>query len=80
MATFAYLARDKTGQAVNGTVTADTVHIVAPERPNGAHAWIPAERARLFGTDLSLHIDRSAHRLTVSTAPGYAVPLIVPPS
>ena len=41
------------------------LRVVAPERPNGAHAWIPAERARLFGTDLSLHIDRSAHRLTV---------------
>ena len=41
------------------------LRVVVPERPNGAHAWVPADRARTGGTDLSLHIDRSAHRLTV---------------
>jgi len=41
------------------------LRIVIPERGNGEHAWIREEKAKLFGTDVSVHIDRSARRLTV---------------
>ncbi len=41
------------------------LRVVVPERPNGTHAWVRADRARAGGTDVSIHIDRSAHRLTV---------------
>ena len=41
------------------------LRIVIPERENGEHAWIRAGKARLFGTDVSIHIDRSERRLTV---------------
>ena len=41
------------------------LRIVIPERPNGEHAWIKEERARLFGTDVSVRIDRSGRRLVV---------------
>ena len=41
------------------------LRIVIPERENGEHAWIREEKAKLFGTDVSVHIDRSARRLTV---------------
>jgi hypothetical protein len=39
--------------------------VVTPERPNGRQGWIPERRARLGGTDWSLHVDRAARRLTV---------------
>src|SRR5688572_6881726 len=41
------------------------LRIVIPERENGEHAWIRAAKARLFGTDVSIHVDRSERRLTV---------------
>lgn len=41
------------------------LRVVAPERPNGKAGWIPARRARLGGTDWSVHVDRSARRLTL---------------
>ena len=64
------------------------LRVVVPERPNGEPAWIRADRARAGGTDVSLHVDRSAHRLTVRRGgevvrritvgtglPGHATPL-----
>jgi lipoprotein-anchoring transpeptidase ErfK/SrfK len=39
--------------------------VIAPERPNGRVGWIPARRARLAGTNWSIHVDRSARRLTL---------------
>ncbi|HYM58559.1 MAG TPA: L,D-transpeptidase, partial [Solirubrobacteraceae bacterium] len=41
------------------------LRVIAPERPNGRAGWIPERRARLGGTDVSLHVDRSARALTV---------------
>jgi hypothetical protein len=41
------------------------LRVVVPERRNGGHAWIRSARVRTAGTDLSLHVDRSAHELTV---------------
>lgn len=41
------------------------LRIVIPERGNGEHAWIREGKARLFGTDVSVHIDRSERQLTV---------------
>jgi hypothetical protein len=41
------------------------LRILVPERGNGEHAWIRARKARMFGTDVSLHVDRSARRLAV---------------
>jgi hypothetical protein len=41
------------------------LRVVASERPNGRAGWIPEPRARLASTDLSVHIDRSARRLTL---------------
>jgi hypothetical protein len=39
--------------------------VVVPERPNRRPAWIPESAARLGATDVSIHVDRSARRLTV---------------
>jgi hypothetical protein len=39
--------------------------VVATERPNGRHGWIPAAGARLYGTDFSIHVDRSERRLVL---------------
>src|SRR5215213_626895 len=39
--------------------------VVTPERPNGRVGWIPERRARLGGTDWSVHVDRSERRLTL---------------
>ena len=36
-----------------------------PERPNARPGWIPAGRAQLGATDVSLHVDRSNRTLTV---------------
>ena len=39
--------------------------VVVPELPNARPGWIPAVRARVGATDVSLHVDRSARTLTV---------------
>lgn len=44
------------------------LEVIAPERPNGRRGWIPERRVRLDATDLSVHIDRSARRLTLRRA------------
>lgn len=41
------------------------LRVIAPERPNGRPAWIAAGAARLGAVDISIHVDRSARRLTV---------------
>ena len=41
------------------------LRVLASERPNGRAGWIPEDRARLASTDLSIHVDRSARRLTL---------------
>jgi hypothetical protein len=41
------------------------LRVLASERPNGRVGWIPAARARLASTDWSIHVDRSARRLTL---------------
>jgi lipoprotein-anchoring transpeptidase ErfK/SrfK len=41
------------------------LQVLAPERPNGRDGWIPASAVRLGHTDVSIHVDRSAHRLTL---------------
>jgi hypothetical protein len=41
------------------------LRVVASERPNGRHGWIPEANVRLGGTDYAVHIDRSARRLTL---------------
>ena len=42
--------------------------VIAPERKNGRVGWIPERRARLASTNVSVHVDRSARRLTVRRA------------
>ena len=41
------------------------LQVVVPERPNGRPGWIRAAAARPGAVDVSLHVDRSARRLTV---------------
>jgi lipoprotein-anchoring transpeptidase ErfK/SrfK len=41
------------------------LRVLASERPNGRAAWIREDRVRLAGTDYSIHVDRSARRLTL---------------
>ena len=41
------------------------LRVVAPEQPNGRPAWIRAGATRPGAVDVSLHVDRSARRLTV---------------
>jgi len=41
------------------------LRVIASERPNGRAGWIPEARVRLASTDLSVHVDRSARRLTL---------------
>jgi hypothetical protein len=41
------------------------LRIVVPERPNGRPGWIRAAATKPGATDVSLHVDRSARRLTV---------------
>jgi lipoprotein-anchoring transpeptidase ErfK/SrfK len=41
------------------------LQVVVPERPNARPAWIPARRALLSGTDVSIRIDRSERTLAV---------------
>ena len=42
--------------------------VVAPERKNGRVGWIPERRVRLASTNFSVHVDRSARRLTLRRA------------
>ena len=39
--------------------------VIASERPNGRVGWIPERRVRLASTNWSIHVDRSARRLTL---------------
>jgi lipoprotein-anchoring transpeptidase ErfK/SrfK len=41
------------------------LRVLASERPNGRAGWIREDRVRLAGTDYSIHVDRSARRLTL---------------
>ena len=41
------------------------LRVITPRLPNRRSGWIPERNARLDGTDFSLHIDRSARRLTL---------------
>jgi L,D-transpeptidase catalytic domain len=41
------------------------LRVLASERPNGRAGWIREDRARLASTNLSIHVDRSARRLTL---------------
>ena len=41
------------------------LRVVVPERANGRPAWIRAAATRPGAVDVSLHVDRSARRLTV---------------
>ncbi len=41
------------------------LRVLASERPNGRAGWIPEARARLGSTNFSIHVDRSARRLTL---------------
>jgi lipoprotein-anchoring transpeptidase ErfK/SrfK len=41
------------------------LRVLASERPNGRVGWIPETRARLASTNYSIHVDRSARRLTL---------------
>jgi hypothetical protein len=41
------------------------LRVVASERPNGRHGWIPEANVRLGATDYAIHVDRSARRLTL---------------
>jgi L,D-transpeptidase catalytic domain len=47
----------------------DWLRVLTPERPNGRAGWIPVSAARLGGTDVSLHVDRSRRMLTVRRGP-----------
>ncbi len=44
------------------------LRVVASERPNGREGWVPEANVRLGATDYSVHIDRSARRLTLRRA------------
>ena len=41
------------------------LRVVVPERPNGRPAWIRATATRPGAVEVSIHVDRSARRLTV---------------
>ena len=41
------------------------LRVLATQRPNGGTGWIPEDSAELRATDLALHVDRSARRLTL---------------
>jgi lipoprotein-anchoring transpeptidase ErfK/SrfK len=41
------------------------LRVLASERPNGRAAWIRASLVRLGSTDYSIHVDRSARRMTL---------------
>ena len=44
------------------------LRVITPRLPNRRSGWIPERNARLNGTDLSLHVDRSARRVTLRRA------------
>ena len=44
------------------------LRVVTPRLPNRRTGWIPESAGRLNGTDFSLHVDRSARRLTLRRA------------
>jgi len=41
------------------------LRVVASERPNGRDGWVAERNVRLGSTDFSIHVDRSARRLTL---------------
>jgi hypothetical protein len=41
------------------------LRVITPRLPNRRTGWIPEADARLNGTDFSLHVDRSARRVTL---------------
>ena len=41
------------------------LRVITPRLPNRRTGWIPEDDARLNGTDFSLHVDRSARRVTL---------------
>lgn len=41
------------------------LRVITPRLPNHRSGWIPERAARINGTDFSLHVDRSARRLTL---------------
>ena len=41
------------------------LRVLASERPNGRAGWIREDRVRLASTNFSIHVDRSARRLTL---------------
>jgi lipoprotein-anchoring transpeptidase ErfK/SrfK len=41
------------------------LRVIASERRNGQRSWIRARAVRLDATDISIHVDRSARRLTL---------------
>ena len=41
------------------------LRVIVPERPNGRAGWIRERATRAGAVDVSLHVDRSARRLTV---------------
>jgi hypothetical protein len=41
------------------------LRVIASERRNGQRSWIRARAVRLAATDISIHVDRSARRLTL---------------
>jgi lipoprotein-anchoring transpeptidase ErfK/SrfK len=41
------------------------LRVIASERTNEQRGWIRARAARLHATDVSIHVDRSAHRLVL---------------
>jgi lipoprotein-anchoring transpeptidase ErfK/SrfK len=42
------------------------VKVLLPERPNGASAWVAADRVKLLHTRLHVYVDRRARRITVT--------------
>ena len=52
------------------------LRVLASERPNGRAGWIREDRARLASTNFSIHVDRSARRLTLRRG-GRARPLVL---
>jgi lipoprotein-anchoring transpeptidase ErfK/SrfK len=41
------------------------VKVITPRLPNRRAGWVPEADVRLNATDYALHVDRSAHRLTL---------------
>lgn len=44
------------------------LRVITPRLPNRRTGWIPEADTRLDGTDMSLHVDRSARRVTLRRA------------